>query len=116
MPQFDDIPDSVAQIGGFMLAAGAGLARSQALAEQPPTGQLAALTDAADAISPVDCIAGFGRAVHEHRAVLGADARAMGAAALAFAAQFGWHGLASEAPAMIAELQAAGQAPEQAAG
>jgi len=33
---------------------------------------------------------------------------AIGAAALAFAAQNGWHGLDSEAPAMIAQLQAAG--------
>lgn len=32
---------------------------------------------------------------------------ALGAAALAFAAQNGWHGLDAEAPAMIAELQEA---------
>ena len=95
MIQFNDIPGALAQIGTFLLSAGASL----------PQEAGAALTASAAAISPVDRIVQFGRAVHEHRADLDAGAHAIGAAALAFAAQNGWHGLASEAPAMIAELQ-----------
>ena len=97
MPQFDDIPGALAEISTLMIRAGAGLAEAA-------RGALAA---SVAAVSPVDRIVQFGRAVHEHRADLDADARAIGAAALAFAAQHGWHGLASEAPVLIAELQAA---------
>ena len=95
---FSDIPDALAQIGAFLMSAGATL----------PHEAGAAITASAAAISPVDRIVGFGRAVHEHRADLDADAHAIGAAALAFAAQYGWHGMSIEAPAMIAELQAGG--------
>lgn len=93
---FTDIPDALVQIGAFLM--GASL----------PADASAALVSAAAATSPVDRIVGFGRAVHDHRADLDADAHAIGAAALSFAAQYGWHGMSIEAPAMIAELQAGG--------
>jgi len=100
---FTDIPDALAQIGAFLFGASLPL-----IGASLPEAASAALVTAAAAVSPVDRIVGFGRAVHEHRADLDADAHAIGAAALAFAAQNGWHGLASEAPAMIAELQTGG--------
>jgi hypothetical protein len=93
---FTDIPDALVTISGFLM--GASL----------PEDASAALVSAAAATSPVDRIVGFGRAVHDHRADLDADAHEIGAAALAFAAQYGWHGMSIEAPAMIAELQAGG--------
>jgi len=89
---FADIPGALAAISGFLFSAAL------------PEDAGAALVTAAAATSPVDRIVGFGRAVHDNRAELGGDAHAIGVAALAFAAQNGWHGLASEAPDMIADL------------
>lgn len=97
MTTFVDIPDALTQISDFMAVSGSGIAETA-------RGPLAA---SSATVSPVDRIVQFGRAVHEHRADLDPEARALGAAALAFAAQNGWHGLDAEAPAMIAELQAA---------
>lgn len=95
MTRFTDIPDALGRIGQFMIEA-----------SLPLTARAAVLASNAS-VSPVDRIVQFGRAVHEHRAELDPDARALGAAALAFAAQNGWHGLDAEASAMIADLQAA---------
>jgi hypothetical protein len=91
---FADIPGALAAISEFLFSAGTDM----------PEDAGAALVTAAAATSPVDRIVGFGRAVHNKRAELGGDAHAIGLAALAFAAQNGWHGLASEAPDMIADL------------
>lgn len=98
MATFVDISNALAQISDFMATAGAGI----------PEVARVPLAASIGAISPVDRIVQFGRAVHEHRAELDADARAIGIAALSFAAQYGWHGLDSEAPALIAAIEAVG--------
>lgn len=96
MTRFTDIPDALGRIGQFMIEASL------------PLNARAAVLASNAAVSPVDRIVQFGRAMHEYRSELDPDARALGAATLAFAAQNGWHGLDNEAPAMIAEMQEAG--------
>lgn len=98
MATFVDISNALAQISDFMATAGASIAEA---ARAP-------LAASSAAISPVDRIVQFGRVVHEHRADLDTDANAIGIAALSFAAQYGWHGLDSEAPALIAAIEAVG--------
>lgn len=98
MTAFVDIPDALTQISDFMAAVGAAL----------PESARTALAASAAAISPVDRIVQFGRAIHGHRADFDVDAHVIGIAALAFAAQYGWHGLEDDAPALIADLNAAG--------
>lgn len=102
MLQFEDIPGALTAIAAIMMAAD-----QMTAASELPEDARAALAASMAAVSAVDRIVLFGRGVHTHRAVLNAEARAIGAAALGFAAQNGWHGLDSEAPAMIAALLAA---------
>lgn len=68
------------------------------------------LLTAAASISPVQQIVAVGKAVHEHRAVASEAARELAIAAIQFAAQNAWFGLAASGQQMVEDLKAPPQA------
>lgn len=93
---FEGIPAALTAIQAFMIEHAA----------KEADDFKAALLSAAASVSPVEQIVLIGKAVHEHRDTASTAAKDLGTAAIQFAAQNGWHGLAASGPQMVEDLKA----------
>ena len=96
MENLTDIPAALRAIDTFMMDCAAKLSDATK----------AAVLDATSSVSPVDKIVKFGQALYGDLANIPAEAKAIAAQVIAFAAAQGWHGLHTDGAGitMIAEL------------